>query len=80
MYFREECHSNATHAGTTDLKALRKGWGKEVRLGFLGHALMENCNSLLMDFMVSSAIDTALTDRLDLSHPMFSLCEHLSMV
>ena len=48
---------NETHASTTDSEArlLRKGSGKEARLAFMGHALMENRNGLLMDFTVSQA-------------------------
>ena len=39
--FRGKCHSNETHASTTDPEArrLRKGPSKESRLAFLGHAL-----------------------------------------
>ena len=38
---------------------MRKGKGKEARLSFMGHALMENGNGLLMDFVVSRATGTA---------------------
>ena len=38
---------------------MRKGKGREARLSFMGHALMENGNGLLMDFMVSRATGTA---------------------
>ena len=38
---------------------MRKGKGKEARLVFMGHALMENRNGLLMDFVVSGATGTA---------------------
>ena len=49
--FRGERRSNATHASTTDPDArlYRKGSGQEARLCFLGHALMENRNGLLVD-------------------------------
>jgi hypothetical protein len=42
--FRGEVRSNATHASTTDpdAKLYRKGAGKEAKLCFMGHALMEN--------------------------------------
>ena len=64
MDFRGECRSNETHASTTDPEArlLRKESGKEARLAFMGHALMENRNGLLMDFTVSQATGTAERD------------------
>ena len=34
---------------------MRKGKGRDARLSFMGHALMENGNGLLMDFVVSRA-------------------------
>jgi hypothetical protein len=36
--------SNATHASTTDLEArlIRKGPGREAKLGYHGHVLMES--------------------------------------
>ena len=63
--FRGERRSNETHASTTDPEALlaRKGPGKEARLAFHGHALMENRNGLLMDFTVSRATGTAERDE-----------------
>ena len=62
--FRGERRSNATHASTTDPEArlLRKGKGKEARLVFMGHALMENRNGLLVDFQVTQATGTAERD------------------
>jgi len=62
--FRGERRCNETHASTTDPEArlLRKGPGKEARLAFMGHALMENRNGLLMDFIVSQATGTAERD------------------
>ena len=62
--FRGERRSNETHASTTDPEArlLRKGQGKEARLAFMGHALMENRHGLLMDFTVSQATGTAERD------------------
>ena len=41
---------------------MRKGKGKEAKLVFMGHALMENRNGLLMDFVVSGATGTAERD------------------
>ena len=62
--FRGERRRNETHASTTDPEArlLRKGQGKEARLAFMGHALMENRHGLLMDFIVSQATGTAERD------------------
>ena len=55
--FRGERLKNETHESRTDPEArlMRKGKGKEARLSFMGHALMENDNGLLMDFVVSRA-------------------------
>ena len=64
MDFRGERRSNATHASTTDPEArlLRKGKGKEAKLVFIGHALMENRTGLLVDFQVTQAAGTAERD------------------
>ena len=42
--FHGEKRANATHQSTTDPEArlYKKGKGKEAKLAFLGHALMEN--------------------------------------
>ena len=55
--FHGEKRSNDTHASTTDPEArlYRKGPGKEARLCFMGHALMENRNGLLVDACVTQA-------------------------
>ena len=55
--FRGETRSNATHASTTDpdAKLYRKGPGMEAKLAFLGHALMENRNGLLVDACLTQA-------------------------
>ena len=49
--FHGERRSNATHQSTTDPEArlLRKGKGKEAKLVFMAHALMENRHGLLVD-------------------------------
>ena len=62
--FRGEALRNETHESSTDPEArlMRKGKGKEARLVFMGHALMENRNGLLMDFVVSGATGTAERD------------------
>ena len=48
--FQGECRRNETHASTTDpeVRLLHKGGGKEAKLAFLGHILMENRHDLLM--------------------------------
>ena len=62
--FHGEKRSNATHQSTTDPEArlLRKGKGKEAKLVFMGHALMENRNGLLVDFQLTEATGTAERD------------------
>jgi transposase len=59
--FHGEKRSNTTHRSTTDPDArlMRKGKGKEARLVFMGHALMENRHGLLVDFRVTHATGTA---------------------
>src|SRR6202035_5861518 len=49
--FHGESRSNQTHASTTDADALlaRKGTGKEAKLSYSGHVLMENRNGLVAD-------------------------------
>jgi transposase len=62
--FHGEKRSNATHRSTTDPDArlMRKGLGKEAKLVFMGHALMENRHGLLVDFQVTHATGTAERD------------------
>jgi transposase len=59
--FRGEKRSNETHASTTDPDArlARNSNGQEAKLGFTGHLLMENRNSLLVDARLSHATGTA---------------------
>jgi hypothetical protein len=59
--FRKETRSNHTHASTTDPDArlYRKGNGRESRLCFMGHVLMENRNGLAVDAMLTHATGTA---------------------
>ena len=56
-----ERRSNATHASTTDPEArlARKGPGKEAKLSFTGHVLMENRNGLVVDLVITHATGTA---------------------
>ena len=55
--FRGERCSNKAHRSRTDPEArlMRKGLGKEARLSFLGHALMENKNGWCIDLKVNKA-------------------------
>jgi transposase len=55
--FHGEKRGNATHASTTDpeAKLARKGNGKEAKLAYSAHALMENRNGLLVDLRVAEA-------------------------
>jgi len=55
--FHGEKRSNETHASTTDPDArlYRKGKGKEAKLCFMGHGLMENRHGLLVDACLTEA-------------------------
>ncbi|MCP4102813.1 MAG: IS5 family transposase [Lentisphaerae bacterium] len=55
--FKGSKRSNQTHESKTDpeAKLYRKGKGKEAKLCFMGHALMENRNGLIVDFEVTEA-------------------------
>ncbi len=55
--FHGQKRSNDTHASTTDPEArlYRKGPGKEAKLCFMGHALMENRNGLVVDACLTPA-------------------------
>jgi IS5 family transposase len=58
--FHGEKRSNKTHQSTTDPESLlmRKGRGKEAKLSYGAHALMENRNGLLVDLQVTQATGT----------------------
>jgi hypothetical protein len=62
--FHGDKRSHLTHASTTDpdAKLYRKGWGKEAKLSYLGHVLMENRNGLIVDAMVTEADGSAERD------------------
>ena len=62
--FHGEQRSNDTHRSTTDPDALlaRKGKGKEAKLSYAGHVLMENRNGLAVEVMVTQATGTAERD------------------
>ena len=55
--FHGKKRSNETHASTTDPDArlYRKGPGKEAKLSFIGHGLMENRSGLLVDACLTPA-------------------------
>ena len=55
--FHGERRTNDTHASTTDPDArlFRKGPGREARLCFMGHALMENRNGLIVGAVTTRA-------------------------
>jgi transposase len=62
--FHGEKRSNQTHASTTDEDAMlaKKGAGKEAKLSYSGHVLMENRNGLVADVEVLPAHGTAERD------------------
>lgn len=59
--FHKEKRSNETHASTTDPDArlYRKADGRESRLCFMGHVLMENRNGLAVDAALTRATGRA---------------------
>ena len=78
--FKGEKRSNETHQSTTDPEArlYRKGQGMEARLCFMGHALMENRNGLIVDACLTGADGHAeriaalamIETRADRPHPI----------
>jgi transposase len=59
--FRGQRRANETHFSTTDPEArmARKGLGKETRLCFTGHLLMENRHGLAVDVELTPATGTS---------------------
>lgn len=59
--FRGQRRRNDTHQSRTDPQSrlYRKGPGKEARLVYMGHVLMENRNGLVVDNRLTSATGTA---------------------
>jgi len=55
--FRGQRRTNATHASTTDPEArlARKGNGRETKLAYAGHVLMENRHGLIVDIVLTQA-------------------------
>jgi transposase len=62
--FHGEKRTNDTHRSTTDPQArlAKKGRGKEAKLCFTGHVLMENRNGLVVDIAMTQATGTAERD------------------
>ena len=59
--FHGERRKNDTHASTTDPDALlyRKGQGKEAKLAYLGHVLLDNRHGLVANVCATAATGTA---------------------
>jgi transposase len=59
--FHGQQRTNETHESTTDGEArlAKKGAGKEAKLCFMGHVLMENRNGLVVDMILTQATGTA---------------------
>ena len=59
--YRGEKRSNVTHASTTDPESrlAKKSAGKEAKLSYTGHALMENRSGMVVDFVITTATGTA---------------------
>lgn len=62
--FHKQKRSNDSHASVTDPESrlYRKAAGREARLCYMGHALMENRNGLAVGGMVTQATGTAERD------------------
>jgi transposase len=62
--FKDEKRSNKTHQSTTDPEArlYKKAKGKESKLCYLGHVMMENRNGLAVNARVTKASGTAERD------------------
>jgi transposase len=62
--FHGEQRTNDTHESATDPKArlARKGRGKEAKLSFAGHVLMENRNGMVVDVALTQATGMAERD------------------
>lgn len=61
VHFRGEKRLNKTHVSTTDPESrlVKKSAGKEAKLSFGAHALMENRNGFLIDITVTEATGDA---------------------
>ncbi len=60
LELKQRRRSNDTHESTTDAEAklYRKGKGKEAKLYYGGHALMENRNGMCVDLQVRTVLQT----------------------
>jgi transposase len=65
--FHGERRRNATHQSTTDPEArlARKGKGREAKLCFGGHAMVENRHGMLVDLAITQWSGTAERDTAD---------------
>ncbi|OWW04770.1 transposase [Rhizobium sp. R72] len=72
--FHGEKRSNETHASTTDpdAKLYRKGKGKEAKLCFMGHGLMENRHGLLVNAYLTEA--SGYAERIAALHMVEPFC------
>jgi transposase len=59
--FHGEKRSNLTHVSSTDPEAMlaKKGQGREAKLSFAGHLLMENRHGLALNVLITPATGTA---------------------
>jgi len=73
--FHGEKRSNETHASSTDpdAKLYRKGKGKEAKLSFMGHGLMENRHGLLVNAYLTKA--TGYAERIAALHMIKPFCD-----
>jgi transposase len=62
--FRGEKRSNTTHVSQTDPDAMlaKKGKGKEAKLSYTGHVLMENRHGLIVNAVLTRAYGQSETD------------------
>lgn len=62
--FHRQRRTNETHRSTTDPDArlYKKAQGREARLGYLGHVLMEHRSGLIVNTLVTPATGTAERD------------------
>jgi len=79
--FRGESRSNATHESTTDPEArlMRKAQGKEARLSYGGHALMENRNGLLVELRIANATMTERSVAVEMLDAALPGCRRLTL-
>ena len=74
--FHGEKRCNDTHVSTTDpaSKLAKRSAGKEARLSFSAHALMENRNGIVVDLRIDGASGTA-----ERENALAMLAEHVSV-